>query len=190
MRISLWYSIEVMTTEATGRLSGKSALITGATRGIGRAIAAAFAAEGARVFICGRHDTDLRAAVQEIRREGGEIDGRTGDVGRSDDIKQLVRAAADRYGAIDIVVNNASALGPRVPIAEYPEQAWEDVLRVNLTGLFLMTREVLQLMIPRRSWFRLSTCPPESAKSAGRAGEHTQCPSSGSKASRKWSPRK
>jgi NAD(P)-dependent dehydrogenase (short-subunit alcohol dehydrogenase family) len=140
-----------MTIEGTRRLAGKSAFITGGSRGIGRAVAAAFAAEGARVFICGRNETDVRKSVEEIRQHGGVIDGQAGDVGRVDDVKRLVRALADQHGSIDVLVNNASALGPRVPIAEYPENAWQEVLRVNLMGLFLMTREVLQYMIPRRS---------------------------------------
>src|ERR1044071_4348583 len=140
-----------MTIEGTGKLAGKSALITGGSRGIGRAVAAAFAAEGARVFICGRRDADICEAVSEIQSRGGKINGEAGDVGEFKDAMRLVRTAVNRNGAVDILVNNASALGPRVPIAEYPEAAWEEVLRVNLSGLFLVTKQVLQSMIPRRS---------------------------------------
>jgi len=132
------------------KLSGKVALITGGSRGIGKALAAAYAREGARVFICARNQPSIDRAVMEIRNRGGEIHGLAGDVGRVEDVKRIVRGAADQYGVIDILVNNASLLGPRVPIADYPLSAWEDVVRVNLTGVFLMTQEVLRLMMPRR----------------------------------------
>jgi NAD(P)-dependent dehydrogenase (short-subunit alcohol dehydrogenase family) len=133
------------------KLFGKVALITGGSRGIGKALAAAYAREGARVFICARNQPSIDRVVMEIRNRGGEIYGLAGDVGRVEDVKRIVRGAADRYGVIDILVNNASLLGPRVPIADYPPSAWEDVVRVNLTGVFLMTQEVLCLMMPRRN---------------------------------------
>ena len=132
------------------KLFGKVALITGGSRGIGKALATAYAREGARVFICARNQPSIDRAVMEIRNRGGEIHGLAGDVGRAEDVKRMVRGAADRYGVIDILVNNASLLGPRVPIADYPPSAWEEVVRVNLTGVFLMTQEVLRLMMPRR----------------------------------------
>lgn len=132
------------------KLFGKVALITGGSRGIGQSLAAAYAREGARVFICARNQPSIDRAVMEIRNRGGEIHGLAGDVGKVEDVKRIVRGAADRYGVIDILVNNASLLGPRVAIADYPPSAWEEVVRVNLTGVFLMTQEVLRLMIPRR----------------------------------------
>jgi NAD(P)-dependent dehydrogenase (short-subunit alcohol dehydrogenase family) len=136
--------------EVKQRLSGKIALITGGSRGIGRAVASAFAAEGASVFICARNEADVRRAIEEIRSKGGTIHGAAGDVGKIEDAQRIVRAVIDHYGGIEVLVNNASALGPREPIARYPAAAWEEVLRVNLTGLFFVTKEVLQLMIPRR----------------------------------------
>jgi NAD(P)-dependent dehydrogenase (short-subunit alcohol dehydrogenase family) len=139
-----------MANEVKQRLSRKVALITGGSRGIGRAVATAFAAEGANVFICARNESDVHHAMEEIRSKGGTIHGATGDVGKLEDVQGIVRAAVDQYGAIDVLVNNASALGPRKPIARYPAAAWEEVLRVNLTGVFFLTKEVLQIMIPRR----------------------------------------
>ncbi len=133
------------------KLSGKVALITGGSRGIGKALAAAYAREGARVFVCARNQLSIDQAVAEIRNRGGEIHGLAGDVGRVEDVTRIVRGAADQYGVIDILVNNASLLGPRVPITDYSPSAWEEVVRVNLTGVFLMTQEVLRLMVPRRS---------------------------------------
>jgi NAD(P)-dependent dehydrogenase (short-subunit alcohol dehydrogenase family) len=139
-----------MTSEASTRLSGKVALITGGSRGIGRAIARAYAREGAKVFICARNQTEVDRVVSEICGAGGQSDGSAGDIGKLEDARRIVQAAAQHFGGIDVLVNNASLLGPRVHIASYPPEAWEEVLRVNLTGLFFVTQSVLQIMIPRR----------------------------------------
>jgi len=132
-------------------LLDKGALITGGSRGIGQAIASAYARAGAQVFICGRNPADVENALRQILAWGGKIDGVAGDISRVQDVQRIVRAALDRIGAIDVLVNNASILGPREAIAEYPVDAWEEVIRINLTGLFLMTHEVLPLMMARRS---------------------------------------
>ena len=139
-----------MTSEDGQKLSGKVALITGGSRGIGKAIAAAYAREGARVFICARGEGDLARTVNEIRDAGGEIAGLAGDIGKAEDAQRIVEAAVDRYGRIDVLVNNASLLGSRVVIADYPISDWEEVIRVNLTGVFLLTRQALRVMIPQR----------------------------------------
>jgi NAD(P)-dependent dehydrogenase (short-subunit alcohol dehydrogenase family) len=140
-----------MASSGDKNLLGKVALITGGSRGIGRAIASAFAQAGARVFICGRNQAVLDQALAEIRSSGGEIDGQAGDIGNADEAARIVGAALERFGAIDVLVNNASALGPRVPIAEYPFEAWNEVIRVNVNGLFYVTHEVLPVMLARRS---------------------------------------
>jgi len=141
-----------MASSDAPRLDGKVALVTGASRGIGRAVAAAYARAGARVYICGRNKDDLDSAVHELQTSGGgEVDGCVADVGLAEDGKRLVRSATRRFGAIDVLVNNASVLGPRVPIAEYPNPAWEEVLRINLSGVFFLCREILPLMLAKRS---------------------------------------
>jgi NAD(P)-dependent dehydrogenase (short-subunit alcohol dehydrogenase family) len=133
------------------RLCGKVALITGGSRGIGKAIAAAYAGEGARVYICARNQESIARSVAEIRDQGGEADGMSGDIGNPEDVNRIAQGAIARYGVIDVLVNNASMLGPRMPIADYPLNAWEEVLRVNVTGVFLMTQRVLRLMMPQRN---------------------------------------
>src|SRR5919106_138704 len=132
-------------------LRGKVALVTGGSRGIGRAIAAAYVQRGASVFICGRNANDVGAALREIQRTDGVIYGIAGDVGRAQDVESIVGKTRERFGTIDVLVNNASILGPREPIANYPLSAWEEVLRINLTGIFLMTRAVLPMMLERKS---------------------------------------
>jgi NAD(P)-dependent dehydrogenase (short-subunit alcohol dehydrogenase family) len=140
-----------MASRGEQELAEKVALITGGSRGIGRAIACAYTRAGAKVFICGRDEKNLRATVDEVRLGGGEIDGLAGDVGSLNDVQRIVSAAARRYGTIHVLVNNASILGPRDTIANYPPPAWQEVLRINLTGIFLITQAVLPIMSGRGS---------------------------------------
>jgi NAD(P)-dependent dehydrogenase (short-subunit alcohol dehydrogenase family) len=140
-----------MASSETKKLVGKTALITGGSRGIGRAIAAAYVSAGARVFICGRRATDLDRTLDEMRASGAVIDGACGDVSSAQDVSRIVGAALKSFGAIDVLVNNASILGPRTTIVDYPIDAWREVVEINLTGIFLMTRAVLPGMLARRS---------------------------------------
>ena len=139
-----------MASKGEEKLTGKTALITGGSRGIGRAVATTYAREGAEVFICARSATDLDRTLAELCASGGKARGCAGDVGDAAQVKTIVQAAEKQFGKLDVLVNNASFLGPRVPIADYPVSAWEDVLRVNLTGSFLMIHEALRIMMPQR----------------------------------------
>ena len=140
-----------MTSDEKKILSGKVALVTGGSRGVGRAIAETYALAGAEVFICGRDENQVTAAVEAIRDAGGDIDGTCGDIGNRGDVERIISAALRRFGTIHVLVNNAGILGPRETIADYPPDAWDEVLRINLTGLFLMTRAVLPVMMDQRS---------------------------------------
>jgi NAD(P)-dependent dehydrogenase (short-subunit alcohol dehydrogenase family) len=133
------------------KLSGKVALVTGGSRGIGKAIVVAYADAGAKVFTCARNQNDLDRVIAELSPLGKEIGGLTADVGRAEDVARVAGAAVARFGTIDVLVNNASVLGPREPIANYSAEAWDEVIRINLTGAFLMTRAVLPTMLARRS---------------------------------------
>jgi len=139
-----------MASKEEQKLLGKVALITGGSRGIGKAVATAYAREGAGVFICARKEADVQKAVAEIESFGARAYGCAGDVGKIEDAQRMVQRAAAQFSRVDILVNNASLLGPRVPIANYPVATWEEVLRVNLTGPFLMIQEALQIMMPQR----------------------------------------
>ncbi len=132
------------------KLAGKVALITGGGRGIGKAIAMAYAREGGKVFICARRETDLEKAAAEIRSKGGEVNWSAADLSKVRAVKRLVREVCHVYGTIHILVNNASILGPRVPIERYPLSSWKEVVKVNLTALFLLTKEVLRIMVPQK----------------------------------------
>ena len=141
-----------MTSADRQKLINNVAVITGATRGIGKAIAAAYLREGARVFICARNQQEVTATVRELRNESTDarIDGCAGDVGKENDVCRIVAAAIERFQSIDTLVNNASLLGPRVALVEYPLGRWEEVIRVNLYGVFLLSQQVAKRMIAQR----------------------------------------
>ena len=127
-------------------LEGKVAMITGASQGLGRALALAFAREGARVVINSRSQESIGPVAEEAESLGAEVLALAADVSRSADGERLVSAAAERYGRIDVLVNNAGVLGPRVPIEEYPKDEWRRVIDANLTGPFLVTKAAIPHM--------------------------------------------
>ncbi|MCC8246327.1 3-oxoacyl-ACP reductase FabG [Saccharothrix luteola] len=122
--------------------NGKVALVTGATSGIGLATARLLAEQGHRVFLCARGEEALLRTVKDLQDEGLDVDGTTGDVREKADIRHVVRAAVDRYGPIDVLVNNAGRSGGGVT-ADIEDDLWLDVIATNLTSVFLVTREVL-----------------------------------------------
>src|SRR3712207_1076248 len=127
-------------------LQGKVALVTGARQGLGRALALACAKEGANLVISSRNADSLEPVAEEARASGVEVLAVPADVSRSEDVQKLVDATAERFGKIDVLVNNAGLLGPRVRIEEYPEDQWRSVLDANLTGPFLISKAVIPHM--------------------------------------------
>jgi NAD(P)-dependent dehydrogenase (short-subunit alcohol dehydrogenase family) len=134
------------------RLDGRVALVTGASRGIGLAIARMLAADGARVAICGRSDATLAAAAADIVsvRAGAEVMWTRCDVGRFADCKHLHATVDGKFGVPDIIVNNAGVV-ERVRLDEMSEAQWDHVLDANLKGTFNVTRVFLPQMRARRS---------------------------------------
>jgi NAD(P)-dependent dehydrogenase (short-subunit alcohol dehydrogenase family) len=128
-------------------LGGKVALITGASQGLGRALALAYAKEGARVVINARSEENIRPVAGEVESSGAEVLALAADVSKSADVRRLVDAAVGRFDRIDVLVNNAGVLGPRVAIAEYPEDEWRRVIDANLTGPFLVSKAVVPRML-------------------------------------------
>lgn len=127
-------------------LQGKVALITGASQGLGKALALAFAREGASVVINSRGEEGVRPVAEEIEALGGEVLALAADVSNTADVKRLVEAAVERFGRVDVLVNNAGVLGPRVEIDEYPEDEWRRVIDANLTGPFLVSKAAIPHM--------------------------------------------
>jgi glucose 1-dehydrogenase len=133
-------------------LAEKVAIVTGASSGIGRAIALTFAAEGARVVLADVVSTPLEGGentLDLIVRSGGEARFETVDVGQWEHIDRLVRTAVDHYGRLDIMVNNA-AISSATGLLETTEAQWEDVMRVNLTGMFHGCKRAVQQMIQQQ----------------------------------------
>ena len=124
-------------------LKGKTAMITGGSKGLGAALARRFAAEGAAVSICARDAGEIATVVSEIESAGGRARGTVADVTSETDLADWLDQTRSEFGPIEIFVNNASVLGPRVAIESYPEEDWRQVIDVNLNGAFLASKAVI-----------------------------------------------
>jgi len=129
-----------MTDTLTYRLDGKVALITGASRGIGLAIAAAYAAAGAKVVLSSRKQEGLEAAAAQIKAAGGEALPLSAHTGDNEAIRRLVEQAEQAYGGIDILVNNAATNPHFGPILTAEDSHWNKILDVNVVGYFRMVK--------------------------------------------------
>jgi 3-oxoacyl-[acyl-carrier protein] reductase len=133
----------------TGTLAGKRAVVTGGASGIGRAIALAFAAEGARVAIADRAPQEqTEAVVAEIRGTGGAAVAVHADVADEAQVLALFEAVAGRFGGLDILVNNAGILIEK-PLLETTAEDFDRLIGINLRGAFLVGREALRVMVPQ-----------------------------------------
>ncbi|MDX3905220.1 MAG: SDR family oxidoreductase [Pigmentiphaga sp.] len=128
-----------------GSLEGRVAVVTGASSGIGRAVAIAFGQAGASVVLAARHREALEEAAGKVREVGGAALACAADVSREDDVARLFAAAVDTYGRVDILVNNAGVTTSQ-PIEAMSLETWRQVLDVNLTGAFLCSREAFRIM--------------------------------------------
>ncbi|MFD4175632.1 SDR family NAD(P)-dependent oxidoreductase [Streptomyces anulatus] len=130
----------------SARFTGKAVLVTGAGSGIGRAVARAFAAEGASVVAAGRTAASLDETVALIEKEGGSAVAVTADVTRSEDVTALVRRTVEHFGSLDVAVNNAGVFRGGAPVADLPEEDWRTLLDINVTGVFLALRAEIARM--------------------------------------------
>ncbi|MFH9083284.1 SDR family NAD(P)-dependent oxidoreductase [Streptomyces sp. NPDC017673] len=154
----------------THRFSGRTALVTGAGSGIGRGVALALAREGARVVVAGRRPDPLHETVALIEAGGGKSLAVTADVSHADDLRALVDAAVDRFGSLDVAVNNAGVLeGRGRAVGDLAEEDWRRMLDINVTGVLL----ALQAEIAR-----MRTQPNGGAivNIASRIGVHSRLP--------------
>jgi NAD(P)-dependent dehydrogenase (short-subunit alcohol dehydrogenase family) len=133
------------------RLENKVAIVTGGGTGIGKAIAYALFTEGAAVVVAARNLPRLEAVVADIRSKGGRATAIQTDISVEEQVKNMVAKTLDKYGQIDMMINNAGITGPTVEVANISLDKWNEVLDINLTGAMLCSREVLQNMIERRS---------------------------------------
>ena len=133
------------------KLTGKIALITGGGRGIGRAVALHFAREGATLALCARTASEIEKTVAEIRALKADCQGWTCDVSDEESVRSLVSNVLQRFGRIDVLVNNAGVMTRPTPLAEMEPKKWDYTIAVNLRGPFLVTRAVLPAMIKQKS---------------------------------------
>jgi 3-oxoacyl-[acyl-carrier protein] reductase len=134
-------------------LQGKVAVVTGGTRGIGRAIAAVLSGQGGNVLICGRSGTEAERVAVELTRQGpGKCAGTTCDVRRYEQVEAMMGRAAETFGGLDILVNNAGIAG-KGAVAEIPLELWHAVLDTNLTGVFYCCRAAIPWMRKRGGGF-------------------------------------
>jgi 3-oxoacyl-[acyl-carrier protein] reductase len=154
--------------------AGKTALVTGAARGIGFAIASRFASDGARVVVV---DLDGPAADAAAKRLGPEAVAVTADVTRTADVERAVQVPLDRWGRLDIVVNNAGITGRTVPLWELRDEDWNTVIACDLTSVFLVSRAAVRTMLAAGRGRIINI-----ASIAGKEGNPTLVPYSAAKA--------
>lgn len=128
-------------------MQGKVVIVTGGANGIGRATCFEFARAGASIVVVDINADDAQATADAIRTEGGDALAVRADVSQSADVQAYVKAATDAYGRIDVLVNNAGISGPFAHLADYPEDRFERVLRINIMGTFMGIKYVLPVML-------------------------------------------
>ncbi|MBI2555472.1 MAG: 3-oxoacyl-[acyl-carrier-protein] reductase [Candidatus Rokubacteria bacterium] len=130
-------------------LEGRVAIVTGGSRGIGRAVAQCLAEDGAAVVVSGLDAARLEAATKELEGFGGPVLGVVADVARREDVERLVNQTKERFARIDVLVNNAGITRDAL-LVRMKDEDWDRVLDVNLRGAFLMTRAVAKVMMRQK----------------------------------------
>jgi 3-oxoacyl-[acyl-carrier protein] reductase len=155
------------------RLSGKVALITGASRGIGRSVARGFADEGARLYLVGHQDeVALRGVLDELRGRGAEVEGGLFDVGNYLDVLGLAEALERRYGTLDILINNAGNIAPAALLDITPEQ-WDRTIRTHLYGTFYCTVEMVKRFLkPKRAGKIINLTAPSAVRGSSGVADY------------------
>lgn len=133
------------------KLKDKVAVITGGARGIGKAVALAYARDGARVAICARTESEINETVKEIQKLKATAQGWPCDVSLEESVKDFVGHVVKEFGRIDVLVNNAGVMTRPVPITQLEVKKWDYTIAVNLRGPFLITQSVLPIMIKQKS---------------------------------------
>lgn len=126
-------------------LKGKTAIVTGASRGIGRSIALHLAQEGCNLVLTATNKEKLKQTENEVKKKGADAIHVAGDIRKSEDVKRIVKEALKQFGKIDIVINNAG-VAVRKKLEKTSEKEYDWIMDVNLKGIFLMCKEVVPLM--------------------------------------------
>lgn len=130
-----------------GELKGKAAIITGAAKGIGESTARIFAKEGAKVVVSDIDEKNGKKVVESIKESGGEAIFVRSDASKAKDHEELVKKTVEAYGKLNIAVNNAGIGGPLAKTAEYPLDGWDNVINLNLNGVFYGTKYQISEML-------------------------------------------
>ncbi|HYH55134.1 MAG TPA: SDR family oxidoreductase, partial [Anseongella sp.] len=145
-------------------LKNKVALVTGASKGIGKAVALELAAEGADLIMCARHEGELAAAGEEVSAAGeGLVLTVVADMTREEDLQALVEKSREKFGRIDILVNNAGGIGRAASFADLSTRDWRNLFELNLFSVVTLTRLVLPLM-QENKWGRIINISSENAE--------------------------
>ena len=142
-------------------LDGRVVLVTGASKGIGKAVAAALAAEGCRVVLCARGEEDLEVTVEEITASGGEAHAVAADVSDVKEAERLVEETKSHYGSVEILVNNAGSIGCPAAFEELSDEEWTELLELNVMSAVRISRAVIPGM-QERGWVRIINISSES----------------------------
>lgn len=159
------------------RFDGKVAVVTGAGRGIGKAIALALASEGAKVAVNAMHEETARPVAEEIEAAGGEAMWKVANISVEEEVDQFAAAVYERFGKVDILVNNAGITRDNL-FLRLKTEMWDDVMAINLRGTFLVSRIFSRRMMRQKSGGRIINM----ASVAGEAGNPGQANYSASKA--------
>lgn len=133
------------------KLKGKSIIITGGSRGIGRAVAALFAHEGAKVMLAARSAEELAAAKESIADGSGEVETFVADVSNKEDVKNLAKETVSKFGTVDVLVNAAGIYGAIGPAASVDFEKWKQTFAVNIFGTFNTIQEMLPIFIKKKA---------------------------------------
>ena len=136
------------------QLDGKTALITGGSKGIGKGIADALAAEGCNLVICARHEEQLQSAAEELKAHGVEVEAVQADLTKASDIDKLVDAATDRFKGIDILINNAGMVGENGAFEDTSVEEWKALFELNLFAVIAVTKKIIPQM-KEQGWGRV-----------------------------------
>ena len=154
-----------------GELAGKVALITGAGQGIGRAFALGFAGAGAAVLVSDVIEENAERTAREVQAADGQALARRLDVSKRADVEAAVAAAVERFGRLDIVLNNAGIF-PRAAALELDEETWDAVMAVNLKGTFLCSQAAARVMVDQGDGGRIVNLASRSAYQFSPRGTH------------------
>ncbi|MEU8730968.1 MULTISPECIES: SDR family NAD(P)-dependent oxidoreductase [Streptomyces] len=157
----------------TGDSDGRSVIVTGAGSGIGRAAALAFAAQGDRVVVADLNADGAGATVEEIERAGGVAVAVTGDLSEQAVVDRVTKTAVERFGGVDVLVNNAGIMDSMSALADVSDAEWERVIRVNLTAPFLLARAVLPHMLAAGRGAIVNTASEASLRGSAAGASYT-----------------